>query len=74
MIANDVSVMSTITSSEGRSWNGQGDTCAYCGGRVSADRYRTIRDGGYRHALRLYRDEGTNAMRLVASVLDDDME
>ena len=42
--------------------------------RSSADRNRTIRDGGFRHALRLYRDKGTNAVRLEASVLDGEMK
>ncbi|OAP63135.1 hypothetical protein AYL99_02362 [Fonsecaea erecta] len=33
-----------------------------------------IRDGGYRHVLRLYRDKRTDAMRLEASVLDKEMK
>ncbi|EXJ75475.1 uncharacterized protein A1O5_02171 [Cladophialophora psammophila CBS 110553] len=33
-----------------------------------------IRDGGYRHVLRLYRDKGTDAVRLEASVLDKEMK
>lgn len=33
-----------------------------------------IRDSGYKHALRLYRDTGTNAVRLEASVLDKEMK
>ncbi|KAL2410476.1 hypothetical protein ABEF95_001759 [Exophiala dermatitidis] len=32
-----------------------------------------IRDSGYRHALRVYRDKSTDAVRLEASILDGDM-
>ncbi|KAH0832510.1 hypothetical protein FOPE_01105 [Fonsecaea pedrosoi] len=33
-----------------------------------------IRDGGYRHVLRLYRDKRTDAVRLEAAVLDKEMK
>ncbi|OCT46958.1 hypothetical protein CLCR_02378 [Cladophialophora carrionii] len=33
-----------------------------------------IRDSGYKHALRLYRDKGTGAIRLEAAVLDKEMK
>ncbi|KEF60880.1 uncharacterized protein A1O9_02442 [Exophiala aquamarina CBS 119918] len=33
-----------------------------------------IRDSGYKHALRVYRDRGTDALRLEASVLKGEME
>ncbi|KIX03351.1 uncharacterized protein Z518_06903 [Rhinocladiella mackenziei CBS 650.93] len=33
-----------------------------------------IRDSGFKHALRLYRDRGTDAVRLEASVLDGEMQ
>lgn len=33
-----------------------------------------IRDSGFKHALRLYRDKSTGAIRLEASVLDGDMK
>lgn len=33
-----------------------------------------IRDSGYKHALRLYRDRSTDALRLEASVLKGEME
>jgi hypothetical protein len=41
---------------------------------VVADRSRAIRDSGYKHALRLYRDKSTYALRLEASVLDGEMQ
>lgn len=34
----------------------------------------TIRDSGYKHALRLYRDRSTEALRLEASVSAGEME
>lgn len=36
--------------------------------------FSAIRDSGYKHALRLYRDTSTNAVRLEASVLDREMK
>ncbi|KAK5208944.1 hypothetical protein LTR41_005342 [Exophiala xenobiotica] len=33
-----------------------------------------IRDSGFKHALRLYRDKATDGLRLEASVLDGDMQ
>ena len=36
---------------------------------AQADLCRPIRDNGYKHALRIYRDRMTGAMRLQASVL-----
>lgn len=35
---------------------------------------RAIRDSGFKHALRLYRDKSTDAIRLEASALDGDMK
>lgn len=32
-----------------------------------------IRDSGYKHVLRLYRDKSTDALRLEASVLEGEM-
>ncbi len=41
---------------------------------VHADYASAIRDSGFKHALRLYRDKSTNAVRLEASVLDKEMK
>lgn len=38
-----------------------------------ADRDRPIRDSGYKHALRVYHDRGTGALRLEAAVLEGEM-
>lgn len=38
------------------------------------NRNSAIRDSGYKHALRLYRDRTTDALRLEASVLKGEME
>ncbi|EXJ88007.1 hypothetical protein A1O1_04934 [Capronia coronata CBS 617.96] len=43
----------------------KGDTSYFAG---------AIRDSGYEHALRLYRDKSTDALRLEASVLDGAMQ
>lgn len=37
------------------------------------DQYSTIRDSGYKHALRVYRDRSTDALRLEASVKEGEM-
>jgi hypothetical protein len=38
------------------------------------DGHSAIRDSGFKHALRLYRDKATDGLRLEASVLDGDMQ
>jgi hypothetical protein len=41
---------------------------------ADADLFSAIRDSGYKHALRLYRDKKTEAVRLEAAVLDKEMK
>ena len=53
----------------------QGKTCeSVSPNPFNADYVSAIRDSGFSHALRLYRDKSTDAVRIEASVLDKEMK
>ena len=73
ILAHTLATSTTI--SMARNLSLQGETTQSTAYKViDADLTRAIRDSDYKHALRLYRDRSTGAMRLEASVLNKEMK